>query len=299
MMPLMKDISRPMKMLCELRAAGRILWCVLAMLLCGDWAHAASPEFTGKVSRLMEASGINHSVTQMLPSVLGTFDAVQQQQSLPAYIHAALRDAAMQGFQTAVMLEKVRARLATLNEKQIDDTLAWLGTPLGRRITGLENAASDAAAMPKLMAFMEELQKRPAPAPRLRLIQELIRATGGVDMANNVTEATAMATALGINAAQPRQQQAPAETIRKQVKASIPQMQKQTEQMMTSTMLYTYRPLSDKEIETYINFANSASGAAYHKGAVAGVSDALLEAIARFMTAIPKSMERTKGAVGA
>lgn len=238
-------------------------------------------------------------VSQILPGVLGSVDAAQPQQPLPANIRAALRDAAMQGFQTAPMLEKVRAKLVMLDEKQIGDTLAWLDTPLGRRITSLENAASEHVAAPKIQAYIEELKKRPAPGPRLRLIQELNRATGGAEMVSNITEAIVLATALGINAAQPRQQQVPAGTIRKQVKAGLPQIHRQNEHMVTSMMLYTYRPLADTEIENYIQFANSASGAAYHKSAVAGVGDALLEAIARFMTAIPKAMERTRGAVGA
>ena len=183
-----------MQKFCKVIHSRRLAGRLLAALLPVSWAHAATSEITGKVSRLMEASGINHSVGQ---------------------------------------------------------------------------------------------------------IQELNRVTGGAEMVNNITEAIVLATALGINAAQPRQQQVPADTIRKQVKADLPQIHKQNEQLVTSMMLYTYRSLADKEIENYIQFANSASGTAYHKSAVAGVGEALLEAIARFMTVIPKAMERTRGAVGA
>jgi len=289
-----------MKGLHELNHAARLLLVLLAALLPGDWAHAATPEITTKISRLMEASGINHSMKQVLPGLLSGFDEAQQAQPIPVNVRAALRDAATQGFQNAPMLEKVRAKMTgMLNDKQIDDTLSWLTTPLGRRITELENAASEPAAAPKIQAYTEELQKRPAPAPRMRLIQELNQAMGAQEMTNNFTEAMVLATALGVNAAQPQQQQVPADKLQKEVKANMPELYKQTEQMLTTTLLYTYVPLSDKEIETYIQFAKSASGAAYSRSAVAGVSDALLEAIARFMTAIPKAIERTKGAVGA
>jgi hypothetical protein len=150
----------------------RCVLVMLAMLLPGAWAcsaGAASADITARINRLMEASGINQSVKQVLPGLLSSLDDTQQPPLQPQ-VRAAMRDAAVQGFHTAPMLEKVRARLA-----------------------------------------------------------------GG---------------------------------------------------------------LTDKQNESYIQFSRSASGTAFNKRAVAGVSDALLDAIGRFMTAIPKAMERTKGSVG-
>jgi hypothetical protein len=284
----------------KLGHAVRRLMVLLALLLPGAWAHAASTDAAARVNRLMEASGINHAVNQVLPGILGGFDdAQQQQQPMPLQVRAAMRDAATQGFQTAPMLEKVRAKLGELNEKQFDDTLRWLDTPLGRRITELENSANEPAAMQKIEAYAQERQKQPAPRSRMRLIQDLNRVTGAQEMSNNIMEAIMLATALGMNAAQPREQQTSPEALRKEIKSSMPDIQKQTEQFVTSSMLYTYRPLTDKELEAYLQFSRSASGTAYNKSATAGMSDALLEAIGRFMTAIPKAMERTKGAAGA
>ena len=162
-------------------SAARVLLILSATLLSG-WVHGASVDGVAKINRLMEASGINHSVKQVLPGMLGSFDEAQQQEPVPMHVRAAMRDAATQGFQTGPMLEKVRA-------KQIDDTLSWLDTPLGRRITELENAANDADSMPKIQAYAAELEKRPAPAVRMRLIRELNRVTGAQEMMNNIMEA--------------------------------------------------------------------------------------------------------------
>jgi hypothetical protein len=282
----------------ELGHAVRRLLVLLVLLLPAAWTHAASADAAARINRLMEASGINHAVNQVLPGILSGFDA-QQQEPMPMPVRAAMRDAATQGFQTAPMLDKVRAKLGELSEKQFDDTLRWLDTPLGRRITELENASNEPAAMQKIEAYAQERQKQPAPRSRMRLIQELNRATGAQEMSNTIMEAILLATALGMNAAQPRELQTSPEALRKEIKSSMPEIQKQTEQFVTSSMLYTYRPLTDKELEAYIQFSRSASGAAYNKSATAGMSDAMLDAIGRFMTSIPKAMERTKGAVGA
>jgi hypothetical protein len=274
-----------------------MLW---VALLTGGWAGGlcAATADSAKVERLMEASGISHSLKQMLPGVLSGFDEAQQQKVMPVQVRAALRDAATQAFQTAPMLEKVRARLSGLSAAQIDDALNWLGTPLGRRLTALENAVSEPDAPEKIAAYAQTLQKKPAPAARLKLIQELDRASGASEMLGNTMEAIMLATALGMNAAQPRQQQMPPEALRKQIKAGMPDVQKQTEQYATVALLYTYGTVTDSDLETYLKFMRSPSGAAFTKLGTAGYSDALFDGIARFMTAIPKALERSKGAVG-
>ncbi len=273
----------------------RALPLVLAMLLCVAAAHAASPH-AARIDRLMEASGINHSIGQVLPGILGGLDETRQ--PMPAQVRAALRDAAMQSFRSAPMLETFRARLGTLSAAQVDDALRWLDTPLGRRITALENAAAEPGAAAKIEAYVQSLQTKPAPAGRVRLIEDLNRATGAQDVMNDIMEAILLGSALGVNAAQPRERQVPAEALRKQIKSGMPEVQRQTEQFVMSSMLYTYRPLADSDIETYIRFARSPSGAAYQRIGTAGLRDALLAAVARFMNAIPKAMERSKGAVG-
>lgn len=256
---------------------GRLVVYLLAAVVCFGQAHAASPGAAAKISRLMEASGINYSLRQLPLSMVAGFDTGQRE-PLPANVRAALREAVLQGFQPAPMLENVHGKLAgTLTEKQIDDSLAWLEAPLGRRITTLENAASEPAAVPKMQAYVETLQKQPVSPARTRLIEVLDRAIGAQEAMLNFAEATVLATALGINAAQPRQQQVAPDLLQKEVKAGMPEMRKQLGQMVTGVLLYTYRSLSDKDIEAYIQFAKSASGAAYHKSAVASVNDAMVD----------------------
>ncbi len=274
----------------------RLLIAAWLSLMC---AHAAAADTSAKITRLMEVSGINFALKQILPGMLGGFDAAQQQQPLPANARAALRDAAIQSFQAAPMQDKLRAKLAgTLNEKQIDDTLVWLDTPLGRRITEMENTTNDPANTPKMLAYAEDLQKRPATGARVKQIQDLNRALHMSETMATITEATLLATALGFNAAQPRQMQAPQERIQKQIKANMPEIKKASEQHLILALLFTYRALTDAELDSYIKFAKSPSGEAYHKSTLAGMNEAMLEAIGRYMIAIPKAVERSKGAVG-
>lgn len=287
------------------RPVSRTSMFILAMqiLLAALWSalpavHAASPkESDAKLNRLIDVSGIRHSAQQVLPSMLASIDAPQPR--ITAQVRAGMRDAAAQAFQPDPIIERMRTRLsANLSARQIDDTLAWLDGDLGRRITTMENETSDPGSYASIQAYGRDLQQRPPSKQRSALIRDLDRATGSSDLAASILEGTALATALGVNASNPASQQLQGEALRKQVKAGLAQTRKEMDQMVMISLFYTYRTLSDQELESYLKFLSSPSGAAYCKSANAAMNDAILDAIGRFMVALPKSLQKSKGAVG-
>lgn len=261
-------------------------------------SHAAStPDPAAKMDRLLDISGIAHMVRQVLPGMNAGFD--EPGQKIPMNLRYALREAAGQAFQPDAMIERVRARMSTgMSAREIDDTLAWLETPLGRRITAMENETADVAAIAKIQAYGRELERRPLPARRAELIRELDAATGASEVNVLTTEAGILAVALGMNAAQPVQQQLRPEVLRENVKAAVPQLRQQITDVVRMGMSYTYRRLSDQELESYLKFLKSPSGAAYSKAAVAGMTDAMLEASGRFVQVLPKAIAKHKGTAG-
>ena len=277
-------------------AAGIVL---IGWSLSGHVSHAASgPAADAKVGRLLEVSGMAHTVRQVLPGMLEGINAPQP--GVPANVRGALRDAATQAFQPGPMMEKVRASMGSaLNDRQIGETLSWLDSPLGGRITAAENEAAEPAALGRMEAYARELERQPPSKQRANLIGELNRATGSGELTASMLEAAVLASALGVNAALPAQQRVPGDVLQKQVKAGLPQLRKQAEQMVTLGLHYAYRAFSDKDIESYLNFLKSPGGVAYSKAAVAAFRQAMLDAMGRFMQAIPKALDQHKGMIGA
>ena len=267
---------------------------LLALFLANQFCHSASsPEAAAKVNRRVEVSGIAHTVRQLQPGMVSEIN--KPQQGVPANVRGALREAATHAFQAGPMIEQMRARLGTvLSVAQLDDTLAWLDSPLGRRITAAENEGAEPAAFAKMQAYARELERRPPPKRRVNLIDELNRATGSSEIAATIMEGAILASALGANAAQPVQQQVPGEVLRQQIKASLPQLRQQSDQMVALSMFYVYRSMSDQEIESYLKFLKSPSGAAYAKGAVEAFRETMLDAFGRFMVAMPKALAKHK-----
>jgi hypothetical protein len=263
------------------------------------WLCAMLPAVASAASidRLMEASGIRHTLDQFPKSMLASIDAPMPGAEIPEQIRQGLREAALQGLRAEPIIESVRARLAReLPADVIDACLKWLDAPLGKHITGLENAASEASAMPAMAAYAQELQTRPPLPSRLKLIEDLVAATGGVDTIASVMEASVLATALGVNAAQPRQSQAPADLLRRKIREALPDLRTQAQEAATVMSLYVYRSLDDRQLGAYLEFLRSPPGAAYSRSTAGAVNDAMTEAMGRFMLAIPRAIERSRGA---
>lgn len=279
--------------------AMRILRCagLVACLAAGANTHAAAPLGTAaKIDRLIEVSGIAYSARQMPPSIAGGFD--EPQSGLSDEVRGALHEAAILSFRPEPVIEKVRKALATaLTARQLDETLAWFDGPLGRHITDLENSASEPGANDRIVAFAKTLKAHPPAKHRAELIAKINTVTQSGDINAMILETTYLASALGINAAQPAENRMSVEAVRRRIKSATPELRKQSDESLTMTMLYAYQPLSDKELEAYLKFLTSPGGAAYSKGSAAGMREAMLEQMGHFMQAIPKAIANQKDRV--
>lgn len=268
--------------------------CFTALLGAAGSGQAAD---TQKVNRLIDVSGMEHIVRQLLPGMLSGFD--DPSQNIPANLRAALRDATAQAFQPDPMIERLRVHLrASLTARQLDDALAFAESPFGLRVTAMEKAVTEPAAVAGLEKYARELERRPLEKRRADLIAGVDLATGSSELSALMLEAGMLATVLGLNAAQPVQQQVPVDILRQKVKAGFPQLRQHSDQFTTLALSYAYRSLSDKELESYLRFLKSPSGSAFSKAALEGFRAALVEANARYMQAIPKALTKHKGVAG-
>ena len=232
---------------------------------------------------------------QQLPANIASgFD----DQDLGKEVQGALREAAIVAFRPDPIIAKVRTTMAAaLTARQIDETLAWFDSPLGRRITDLENAAFDAAANDRILAYAKKLKERPATRHRTDLVTKIATATRSDELNAMIVETTYLASALGINAAQAPDDRISVDALRKRVKAVTPDLRKQSDQSLILTMLFSYEALTDKELESYLKFLTTRAGATYSKSSAAGMREVLLEQMGNFMQAIPKAITNQKGRV--
>jgi hypothetical protein len=269
----------------------RLLGALVLVLAAGFSAACAG----ASIDRVMEASGMRHALMQVAPTILQSLDTPQPGAEIPPYLRAALKEAAAQAFKSDRIIDGVRAQLTReLGEREIREVLSWLETPFGKRITELEMRAADPAALARIESYARELQRRAPAKSRRLLIQDLNVATRSTETGLALMEAIVYASALGVNAAQSKQTQVPAEHLQREIRKALPGMRAEAEAQVTATLFYTYRTLTDRELGAYLAFLQSESGFAYARAGSDAIRDALTQAISLYMTAIPPALQRAQ-----
>ena len=190
---------------------------------------------------------------------------------VPDEVLAALTEAAKESFDPRTLREDVMLTLARgMTVADMSEALAWLETPLGRRVTRAEERSAATLTPQALQAFAEGPEKKPLGERRARLISELVAATKGVEHAANLTEGVARLRS-----------SLPPEVLREQIAASVP-----------TVYAYVYREVAHSDLGAYVRFSRSPLGVRYTDAVMAAFTGAMLRASLRMGPAIERSLQR-------
>jgi Domain of unknown function (DUF4124)/Uncharacterized protein conserved in bacteria (DUF2059) len=178
-----------------------------------------------------------------------------------------------------------------VEREQLDAMAAWFRSPLGRRVSELEIAASKPeAAAPAIAAFAERLKTSPAAPARLELVQRLDWVTGTstdtTDLALVIarTGARAFATAVAAD------RRIRAGLVERRVEEMRAQMGTMMTNMALAHMLYVYNPLTDAELNAYVDFLASPAGRVYNRTSHVALLRAVRDAADRTATEIVRAV---------
>ncbi len=274
--------------------AFRFRWmALLAVLLVGMGANVRAE---GTIDRLMDVSGLRHTLEQLPAVVLVAFDAPRPDIEMSAQVRVAMKDAARQAFRTDILLATARDHLErSLNKEQTASAIAFYETPLGRQLTQLEREMADPSLSGAFDSYVQELAKRPPTHARMKLIEAYDAATGSSEAVLAVMESTALAVALGLNASQPRQAQLPSQDLQRRMREARPEIEAQARLHVMASVLYTYRRLGDAEFGDYVRFLEAPAGVGYARASAQVFQRIMTEAVGRLMQALPMALERARG----
>jgi len=174
-----------------------------------------------------------------------------------------------------------RAILGECREKlSVDDlkkVMEWLDSPLGRKFTQLEEAASTPEKYTEMQQFAQTLQKSPPLPERLEIIMRLADAVKATQTSVEVAMNTQLAITIAIVASLPNEQQPTYDNLAALVEQTRPQIESAMRTQTIISLLYTYRNVTETELDQYIDFASSPTGGIYQEAAVSGLKKALLE----------------------
>lgn len=193
-----------------------------------------------------------------LATLLGAFDA--------AYAPARL--------QADIAAELVRQ----LKAPDAKAALGWLESPVGAKITAMEDEATALAADPERMAEAQKMLERLPPRRAERYIA-LMKATGADEAGATIALNSSLGMAYGA-AATLGKSPPDLEAMRKELSSQRPQMVEALGNVYFTMFSSVYANLPEAELDQYLAFAQSPAGKAYHQ-ALTGAIDVALTRAAR------------------
>lgn len=218
---------------------------------------------TEQAQNFLHYSGLNHMIDE-LPAMF------QQQFNMDAL---AQSDAAAQNQMHAALtaaLSEVQGNSLALSyltndadASAMQKILAFLESPLGKRIIDAENVMNSPEGQAQLQQFAAQLAKNPPPAARAKLLNGLRDALQLEQLMIGMTRDIYFSTIEIAREIKPEQAQGMEQIFQSQWAQMESMLSAQMMQMATASVYYTYRDLSDQDLVDYTAFMQSADGKAY------------------------------------
>ena len=219
-----------------------------------------------QIDKLMQLSGINHqleAIPSSLDAGLNQASGGEGMQEVSAIMH--------EHFAPEKLKKSTRKSLdKNLSGGDVKKVLEWLESPLGRKITNMEVAASSGDPK-KMQAAMPELMND---EKRVALVKKLDDAVLATESSVSMSMGMQKAMLAGVISKSPQGM----DQLDQMVESMRPQIEAQYDKYIIPSMVYTYRSLSHKELERYIDFAKTGAGQRYHKAVFSAMSEAVNKA---------------------
>jgi len=230
----------------------------------------STASFADSIDDLMQLSGMNDELVALHDQIGGD---LAEPGTMPEATRLSLQKAMQESFAEsklkAVIIPYLRQHM---DKKSTDQSLAWLSSPLGEKITALESANNSPEAQAEMQKQLPTLLKN---TQRFSLIRELDKAINASDSTVNTLLGLQEAMFRGITASGPKAQAMSEEELQQMIATMKTTIRSQYEILVIGTMAYNYQTLSDNEIRQYITFAESPAGKHYHKTMMAALDNAI------------------------
>ena len=260
----------------------------------------AQKENNSPMLELYVKSGMQKQIEQ-LPSLMQTLfdDSIrenEEMQKLPKSTLSAMRASLPEAFAPERLKEAVLAELTgKLSDQEIKEGIDWFDSPVGKKFTQLEEAASTPEAQAEIEQYTAHLPDSPPTAERLKVLQEFDSAVKDTEDAIEMAVDMQVAVALGMIATLPVEKRKGLEDVEREVEKTKPVVEAEVRSQMLAFHLYAYRSMTEAEIQQYTQFAKSPAGSKYNSAAMAALKKAILQSAVKWGQLIGDVMEKMKG----
>jgi hypothetical protein len=179
----------------------------------------------------------------------------------------------------------------SLDGKQVSAMLRWFDSPLGRKIDKVEHEAA------KRQTVLREVMKEglnvfeQLPPARRALLQKLLKETRADEAMVEVSLHTMVATHKGVSTAMPGGSTLTNDEVKAALTSDREGMIKAYAQLILASFAQAYEPLSDTELQSYVDFLHSSVGRRHTRLAYGALQAALEDGAARFVKLAPAALK--------
>lgn len=256
---------------------------VITLVLAGSICDAEDKNNDRLVLQLMEVSGLKKQVYQ-IPQLLQS-DIGQQQLSgnITPEESKRINGLMLSSFEENTIYKAIQEYVkANLHREDIIESLAWLESSIGKKITMLEENASTPNAYMEMQEIGPKLLEENKNTSRFAKIKKLDKVIRATEASVNIVQNVQLAILSAVSASIETGKRPSFKDIQVLVEKQKFLIQTEMEREVQIQFLYTYRELTDHEIDKYIGFAETKSGQRYHQVTIDALNQALVQGARRF-----------------
>jgi hypothetical protein len=233
---------------------------VCVILLLAQSAQAAREHHVALVQKYIRISGLEDTINS-LPDMLVALAEQNRLTSEHPEIDKMVTESMVKSFDSKKMFAELEQYfLAHTDEYYLVQILSWLETPLARKIVQEEKQSEQPANNAEMLRYLAKLQENPPAQERISLVQDLVATTRTAELAAEITLRITRGLLESVNMMLPADKQVPKEKIEAHLQQMQAMIQGALRQQMTLTAYYTYRNISNMELQKYIAFYKTKTG---------------------------------------
>lgn len=241
---------------------------------------AAGPSFAApSPQQVLAASPVDDIVAQY-PAMMsqGIRDGLKRGGQVPPMVAETVGHVVSSSFSAADIEQQIVRDLdANLTDQQLEAVRDWYETPVARKISAAEIAASDPAAWKDIRARALELNKQYRGTDRARLFDRFDRAARATESAVDTTIAVQLGLATAMAAFSSDSMQY--DQLKQQIESQRSTIRGVVGQQVYDSYLYTYEKIGSQEMALYMDFLESGPGAAFSRVVTNSIQQAITEPI--------------------
>ena len=248
---------------------------VLVVAMLGVGSAQAAPD----AASVLEASPIDDIVEQY-PAMLsqGIREGLKQRGQVPPMVADTVGYVVSSSFSADRIEQQIITDLqAQLTDEQLQAVSEWYQTPVARKISSAEIAASAPEAWPQIQASAPELNRKYKGTPKAEMFDRFDRAARATESAVDTTIAVQLGLATAMSALSSESMHY--EQLERRIENQRGMLRGVVGQQVYDSYLYTYDKVSAQELTLYLDFLESPAGKQFSQVVTSSIQQAIMEPV--------------------